>query len=89
MEEYEYTAGGRRLTKHAARRLADRPVDVDDVIDNFSQRFLQDDGARIYLKQRRTNGYDVVVADDEGIVTVLTDVSKRDIRNLAHNYGWW
>ena len=39
MEEYEYTPGGRRLTKHAAHRLAERSVNVDAVIDNFSQHF--------------------------------------------------
>jgi len=88
VEEYKHTPGGRRLTKHAARRLADRPVDVDDVIDNFSQRFVQDDGAQVFVKQRRTNGYDIVIVDDEGIVTVLADVSKREIRNLVRNYGW-
>ncbi|RLT38159.1 MAG: hypothetical protein DWI57_12525 [Chloroflexi bacterium] len=88
MEEYDYTPGGRRLTKHAARRLVDRYVDVDDVIDNFSQRFAQDDGAQVFVKRRKANGYDVVIADSAGIVTVLVNVSKREIHNLARNYGW-
>lgn len=88
MEEYEYTPGGRRLTEHAARRLAERTVDADDVIDNFSQRFLQDDGAQVYAKRQRTNQYDVVVVDDGAIVTVLAGMTKRKLRNLAHNYGW-
>lgn len=84
----EYTPGGRRLTKHAAFRLAIRLVDVDDVIDNFSQRFLQEDGAEVFIKRRSTNSYDAVVKDAEGIVTILAAVSKREIRNLARNYGW-
>lgn len=88
MEEYEYTPGGRRLTKHAARRLAEHPVDVDEVIDNFSHRFLQEDSAQVFVKRRKANSYDVVVADDAGIVTVLANVSKREIHNLARNYGW-
>ena len=84
----EYTPGGRLLTKYAAFRLANRPVDVDDVIDNFSQRFLQEDGAEVFIKRHSTNSYDIVITDDREIVTVLADVSKREIRNLAHNYGW-
>lgn len=88
MDEYEYTAGGRRLTTHAARRLTERPVDVDEVIDNFSHHFAQDDGARVYAKRQRTNRYDVVVVDDGAIVTVLTGMTKQKLRNLAHNYGW-
>ena len=51
MEAYEYTAGGRRLTKHAARRLVNRRVDVDKVIDSFSHRFAQDDGAQVFAKR--------------------------------------
>lgn len=88
MEEYEYTARGRRLTKHAMRRLEERQVDVDAVIDNFSHRFVQDDGAQVYAKRQNTNRYDVVVLDDQGVVTVLTGVKKHELRNLARNYGW-
>jgi len=84
----EYTPGGRRLTKHAAFRLAIRLVDVDDVIDSFSQRFLQEDGAEVFIKRRGTNSYDIVVADDGEIVTILEAVSKREIHNLARNYAW-
>lgn len=88
MEEYEYTAGGRRLTKHAVRRLAERPVDVDEVIDNFSHRFAQDDGAQVFAKRQSANRYDIVVVDEEEIVTLLADVTKHELRNLARNYGW-
>jgi len=88
VEEYEYTAGGRRLTKHAARRLAERPVGVDEVIDNFSHRFVQDDGAQVFVKRQSTNRYAVVVVDDGGVVTVLASVTKHELRNLARNYGW-
>ncbi len=88
MEEYKYTPGGRRLTKHATHRLADRSVDVDDVINNFSQRFFQNDGAQVFVQRQGANRYDIVVVDDGWIVTILTGVSKHELRNLARNYGW-
>jgi len=61
VEEYEYTPHGRRLTKHAARRLAERSVDVDDVMDNFSQRFVQDDGALVFVKRMQANRHNVLL----------------------------
>ncbi len=88
MDEYEYTAGGRKLTKHATRRLTERSVDVDGVIDSFSHRFVQDDGAQVFAKRQSTNRYDIVVLDDDGVVTVLASVTKHELHNLARNYGW-
>lgn len=88
MDAFEFTPGGRRLTRHAARRLSERQVDADAVIDDFSHRFLQEDGADVFVRRQSANHYDIVIVDDESIVTVLAGVTKHELRNLARNYGW-
>lgn len=88
MDAFEFTPSGRRLTRHAARRLSERQVDADAVIDDFSHRFLQEDGADVFVRRQSANRYDIVIVYDESIVTVLAGVTKRELRNLARNYGW-
>lgn len=88
MEEFEFTPGGRRLTRHAARRLSERQINADAVIDDFSHRLLQNDGADVFVRRQGANRYDIVIVDEESIVTVLASVTKHELRNLARNYGW-
>lgn len=88
MDGPEFTAGGWRLTRHAARRLTERSIDVDGVIEKYSHRFEQNDGAIVFVRRQGSNRYDVVIVDDEAIVTLLAAVSKRELQNLARNYGW-
>ncbi|MCL1467722.1 hypothetical protein [Argonema galeatum] len=89
------TPGGRILTTHARGSLPrhgfPEPFDlVDDIIDNYSRRSVQSDGATVYIQ--RTGGkrrlYNVVIVGNEGIVTGFRQLERRELEKLGLNYGF-
>ena len=61
---------------------------IDSIIDNATRSFTQADGATAYIKKTSRNNYDVVVESDDGIITVIVDKTRGELRDLANNYGW-
>ncbi|SFX84035.1 hypothetical protein SAMN04487866_1416, partial [Thermoactinomyces sp. DSM 45891] len=70
----DVTPGGRTFTKHAAERANQRGYsskDVDDIIDDWTNKGYQPGGRTVYGK-RKKDGYHVVVLDSsENIVSIV------------------
>lgn len=89
------TAKGKILTTHARESLLrhgfTEPFDlVDDIIDNYSRKTVQSDGATVYIQRtgERRKLYNVVIVGDEGIVTGLRHLERRELERLGMNYGF-
>jgi ABC-type sulfate transport system substrate-binding protein len=89
------TPNGRFLTEHAQQSLLrhgfQQPFDlVDNIIENYSRRTTQDDGATVYIQRvgGRTKRYNIVIEGTEGIVTGLLNLTPRELENLGRNYGF-
>ncbi len=89
------TASGRKLTKHSLESLQRHGFDsldqVDNIIDNATRVAEQADGATVHIQRvgrGRKTTYNVVVSGDEGIVTGMKNLNRRDLDALASNYGW-
>jgi hypothetical protein len=76
-------------TKHGQRRLAQRHFDnVDIALAKASPlQYEQADGAIAHVSQLGDR-YNVIVVGEEGIVTAIKGLTKRELGNLARNYGW-
>jgi uncharacterized protein RhaS with RHS repeats len=80
-----------RATAHGADRMADASrlgqAGVQDVLENFTQRFAQSDGARVFVKE--VDGrFHVVVHGERGVITNLKNLSEKSLDRLRRNYGW-
>jgi filamentous hemagglutinin len=88
------TLNGRIVTKHAQESLLrhgfQEPFDmVDDIIENYSRRTSQGDGATVYIQRAKgTRRYNIVIEGDEGIVTGILNLTARELGNLGRNYGF-
>lgn len=89
------TPNGRIITAHALISLLrhgfQEPFDlVDDIIENYSRRTTQDDGATVYIQRAagRKRRYNIVIEGEEGIVTGLLNLTVRELQNLGQNYGF-
>lgn len=89
------TPGGRPLSSHAAQdSLARHGIslgEVDDVIDNYTRKTTQRDGADVYIKSQPGRGskYSLVIVGKNGtIVTAMKNLSKLELKNLGRNYGF-
>ena len=89
------TPNARILTVHAQQSLLrhgfQEPFDlVDDIIENYSRRTTQDDGATVYIQRAagRKRRYNIVIEGEEGIVTGLLNLTARELQNLGQNYGF-
>ncbi|RCJ25177.1 hypothetical protein A6770_27950 [Nostoc minutum NIES-26] len=77
MSEY-ITPNGRIPTRHAKESLLRHGFQelfdlVDDIIENYSRRTTQSDGATVYIQRTRgkTTEHNIVIEGEEGIVTGL------------------
>ena len=89
------TPNGRILTKHAQESLLrhgfQEPFDqVDNIIENYSRRNRQNDGAIVYIQRAAGRGrrYNIIIEGEEGIVTGLLNLTTRELENLGRNYGF-
>lgn len=80
MSEY-ITPHGRILTVHAQESLLRHGFQepfalVDNIIENYSRRAIQIDGATVYIQRTagRARRYNIVVEGEEGMV--LTQICK-------------
>jgi len=94
MHRLAKTPEGRPLSKHASYySLGKHGVSlqmVDYVIDNYSWKVMQSDGATVYIMKQKGNGrrYSMVVYGDDGVVTALKDKMPNELENLSENHGW-
>jgi filamentous hemagglutinin len=89
------TPNGRILTNHAQESLLRHGFQepfalVDDIIENYSRRTSQGDGATVYIQRARgrTRRYNIVIEGDQGIVTGLLNLTARELENIGQNYGF-
>lgn len=87
------TPEGRLLTKHTQESLPRHnmtPEQVDNVIDNYSRKSTQSDGATVYIYKQpgRGQNYSIVIEGDDGIVTAMRDLSPKELANLGRRYGF-
>ena len=97
------TSGGKEFTEHAAQQATARQYtleDVDDIVNNWTDKLYQSGGKTVYLK-KQTYGYDVVIIDANGesIVSVIGGNAKRgakntlqnleDVKRMLRNNGGW
>jgi hypothetical protein len=86
-----YTPRGWKLSSHAEKNALQRGMSleqIDDVIDNHTRSFQQNDGGTAFIKKTGRNRYDLVVRAGENIVTIMRRLTRSELRNLAGNYGW-
>ncbi len=91
------TPAGRNVTNHAftdslGRHGFKNLKQIDDIIDNPSKRVAeQSDGALVHVVRNGKGGkarFDFVVEGEEGIVTGLRNLKKRELDSLAYENGW-
>jgi filamentous hemagglutinin len=90
------TPGGRPLTRHAQESLRRHgfrePFDqVDDIIENFTRKTTQADGATVYIQRSNSGGrkYNLAILNEKGgVVTAMRNLNPHELRNLARNHGF-
>ena len=97
------TPKGKEFTEHAAEQATKRQYsleDVDDIVENWTDKLYQPGGKTVYLK-KQSYGYDDVIIDANGtsIISVIGGNAKRGVKNtltsldlvkrmLKNNGGW-
>jgi hypothetical protein len=82
---------GMPATSHGKIRIGERGLTQHEYeLLKASQNVrTQADGATVYIRALNSNNHNVLVENDVGeIITFMTNVTKRGLRNLANNYGW-
>ncbi|EDX78111.1 hypothetical protein MC7420_7849 [Coleofasciculus chthonoplastes PCC 7420] len=89
------TPKGQRLTTHARESLLrhgfSQPFDlVDDIIENYTRKTTQKDGATVYIQRTRSRRrlYNIVIVGDAGIVTGLRNIRPQELERLGLRYGF-
>ena len=92
----DVTPGGRSVSKHAQLNSLDRHKissykEVDNVIDNYTQLLMQNDGALDYIKKTGRSRYSLVVfnKDNNEIVSAMQNLSTEDLNRLKKKYGMY
>jgi len=82
--------GGGSATNHGGRRLSQEGFTPEDIANTKTGQVLtQADGAKVFLKDLRNGKFNVIVEGDAGIITAMKGLTKREVRNLARNNGWY
>jgi hypothetical protein len=78
-------------TVHGAARMADPArlgvAGVRAVLNNPTQRFVQSDGAQVFV-QEVGGRFNMVVRGESGVVTTMKNLSQRALDRLGKKYGW-
>jgi len=89
------TPGGRKLSTHAKESLGRHKFknlqQVDDIINNATNRIEQADGAIAHVQKVGKGAkarFNIVIEGEEGIVTGMLNFSKFDVKKMAANRGW-
>lgn len=89
------TPGGRRIDPNHTDKIFDQrgftDYELDDIIDNFDEVFVQSDGDGVYLKRSSSGKYDAVITgseDDNFIVTAFRDMTEKDLQAKIKGGHW-
>ena len=88
------TPRGRKLTVHARESLPRHGFStlslVDEIIDNYTRKTTQRDGATVYIQRTETRRrlYNIIIVGDEGIVTGMRNLTRQELENLGQRYGF-
>jgi hypothetical protein len=77
------THGGFRI---AGREISERELDLLRASNNIR---YQGDGAKVFIRTINSNRFNILVEGENGLVTVIKDITKQGLKNLAANYGWY
>ncbi len=89
------TPGGRTVDpSHIDRIFGERGFtepELDDIIDNFDDFFLQSDGAGVHLRNNGNGKYDVVITgtnDGNFIVTAFRELTEQSLQAKVKERHW-
>lgn len=90
------TPGGRILSEHAYNDSLVRhgltPEQVDNIIDHYSRRTTQADGATVYIQVNRDKTSNIAIVNeqtaDQIIVTAIKNLQPKELRRLGENNGF-
>ena len=90
--QFSDASDGSNPTIHGAKRLADptrlSPDQVADVVSNPTQKYVQGDGANVFVQQVGDRFNVVIQSEDGRLITDLKTIDQKALDNLARNYGW-
>jgi hypothetical protein len=83
-------SGSGGSTQHGAERTEGRGVSQERYdYAKAGTKYVQEDGAAAYVKKLPSGRYDVVVENERGqTITVMTNKTSAEIREIAKIYGW-
>jgi len=82
-----------KCTKHGLERILERgftPEEVLSLVTKPDYVRIQSDGAKAFIKKVAENKHLFMVYNEAkmSVVTAIRHISKKDLINLAKNYGW-
>ena len=89
------TLGGRKFSRHAIddslqRHGIDPYTGVDAIIDKYTKKIVQTDGATVYIQRNKNGTYNLAIVNEKEnrIVTAIVDLQRNQLIRLGQNYGF-
>ncbi|NEU84375.1 hypothetical protein G1O98_36695 [Nostoc sp. UIC10630] len=94
--DYELTTlSGLKFSNHAifdslTRHGVDPLVEVDNIVAQATSNRIQNDGAKVYIRNNNNGTFDLAVINEQEnlIVTAMTGKTSSELSNMGANNGW-